>query len=179
VEPNIKYFLSILLRNEGTENEKIRMICPTTSHFSVKMESNPFIIAPGLSNKIIVYFNLEDGSDGSGGTFCDRVSFIGRSFKKEVELRAVKPVFKLKIPKFFNLGIVRLGKETRFEIQITNIGKEDAVLTTIHSSSTSIMVEDAKVVVKREGKGSIHIKVLRPSAGVIAEQLVMPNGETI
>lgn len=124
--------MQLAVRNEGRENEKVRIIMTNAQYFTLKGQTNHFIIAPGifdsivgLTTKIGVLFQFKGNDENGKDTYEDKILIIGNSFKKEVCVRATRPNFKLEMPKIFRLGLLNKNKETKFSIPIKNVGKED------------------------------------------------------
>lgn len=101
-------------------------------YFTLKGQTNYFIIAPGTSDTIVglttkigILFQIKVNEEVSKDTYEDKILIIGNSFKREVVVRATRPNFKLEMPKIFKLGLLSKNKEAKFSIPIKNVGRED------------------------------------------------------
>ena len=82
VERHHKYEMTIHVRNESKENQKLRIIHPNKSYFKVYVESNQMNIAPGLAIKMIVLFYLDIGNTFDDfDEYRDELIILGNNFK--------------------------------------------------------------------------------------------------
>lgn len=167
ISPEIRYVMTIAVRNNTTTAQRIRFSTPKSSFYSINYIPSG-AVAPGIDIRAEIEFQI--ANDSPGFLFPDSIIVSMGPHKVEVPLIARKPCSNIIFDPFLNVGILSESQIVRHDVIFENVGEVSGTVSLrLGTECVCLTLDPSSITIPAKAKGKISIQCVGKSLGPIRE----------